>query len=518
MDKFNQLSKQELEWLTVIFKDKRIPSTEKRLQIAERFDIHLRTVSRWKVRLNLTKEKEECNVLKEAGGKKLQKKKVYLISWAQNATPVNASFIKNMETYAEFRDAEILIIPGRYKNPTSVWSKDQDTEEWWTTEVIPYLYANREDFHKDVTIVGDLKIQPTAVNPLSGLEALTGDTSSIFGHPRVHLTVLPALEGHTKKMMLTTGACTIRNYTDSKRGKKGEFHHTYGFSVLEVDEDNYYVRQVTANEFGTFTDLYFKVKNQQVTRIDTIAAYVAGDIHERWLDKPVFEKKLELMSKLRPENLVLHDVFDGDSVNHHEEKDPIKKYQRYSTNRHVLADEIKSLIKFMSKVVKYNTTVISSNHDNFLDRWISNMDWKRDIPNAPEYMFYAGVLLKGEAPKGLIPYILDKAFDGKINCLGIDESFKVIDIELAHHGHMGSNGSRGGLTQFVKLNTKMVTAHTHSPARRDGVLIAGTSTILRPDYVKGASNWMNSDVILHTDGKLQHIFWMSDMKCTNYEV
>ena len=512
--KFNTLTNKDREWLI----DKFVSGDEgMTVEIATKFDIHPRTVNKWKKKLNLTKS-ITSPLLEKAKSKKLSNKKVYLISWAQNATPVNKSFIRNIERYAEHRDAEILIIQGRYKNPTSVWTDVQDSEEWWAEEVVPYLYANREEFHKDVTIVGDVKIQPTASKPLSGMEALTGDTTSIFGHPRVHLTTLPSLEGHTKKMMLTTGSCTVKNYTDSKRGKKGEFHHTLGFTILELDGDYFYVRQVTANKCGSFIDLCFSVKNQSVTRIKTFATYVPGDIHERWLNTKIFEKKLNLFKKIQPENLILHDVFDGDSVNHHEEKDPIKKYERYKEDRHLLVKEIKSLIKFLSKVVKYNVTVISSNHDNFLDRWISNMDWKRDIPNAREYMYYAQILLEGKAKKGLIPYIIGQSFGDRINCLDVDESFIINDVEFGNHGHLGANGSRGSLTQFVKWNIKITTGHTHSPARQDGVLIAGTSTILRPPYVKGASSWENADVIQHINGKRQHLIWRDNGKCSTIKI
>ena len=133
-------------------------------------------------------------------------------------------------------------------------------------------------------------------------------------------------------------------------------------------------------------------------------------------------------------------------------------------------------------------------------------------------MYYAQVLLEDKAPKGLIPFIIEGTFGNKINCLDIDESFIVNEVEFGNHGHLGANGSRGSLTQFVKWNIKITTGHTHSAARQDGVLIAGTSTILRPPYVKGASSWINADVIQHTNGKRQHLIWRENGKCSNVEI
>jgi len=112
---------------------------------------------------------------------------------------------------------------------------------------------------------GDLKqigLQPTAVNPMSGFEGLTGHQSCIIGHPKVQLKSLPVLEGYHIKVMMTTGACTVANYSDTKAGKKGEFHHVLGFAFVEIrDNDIFYMRQITATDDGSFINLNHKVVN-----------------------------------------------------------------------------------------------------------------------------------------------------------------------------------------------------------------------------------------------------------------
>ena len=57
--------------------------------------------------------------------------------------------------------------------------------------------------------------------------------------------------------------------------------------------------------------------------------------------------------------------------------------------------------------------------------------------------------------------------------------------------------------------------HYHSPGRKDGALAVGTSTKLRMGYNKGASSWLQSHVIIHNDGRAQHISFIRD---TNNEV
>jgi hypothetical protein len=40
-------------------------------------------------------------------------------------------------------------------------------------ELQPYLDANRHDIHKYVSILSDIKIQPTAINPMTGMQSLS---------------------------------------------------------------------------------------------------------------------------------------------------------------------------------------------------------------------------------------------------------------------------------------------------------------------------------------------------------
>ena len=56
-------------------------------------------------------------------------KKRFLISWAQQETPIHEEFLTNIEAYAKKIDAEILIIAGRYKNATSLEGNKQQQKK-----------------------------------------------------------------------------------------------------------------------------------------------------------------------------------------------------------------------------------------------------------------------------------------------------------------------------------------------------------------------------------------------------
>jgi len=370
---------------------------------------------------------------------------------------------------------------------------------------------------------------------------MSGVNSCVFGHPKVQMEMLPVLEGNKPKMMLTTGACTHPNYTDSKAGKKGEFHHTLGFVVVEIkDDDVFYVRQVTANEDGDFSDLYYRtefegeielvqtgtqttfdggleletpiLENQwvgtsTVTKLKKIAGCVFGDIHYGHHDQQVLDKSIKLLKKLKPKHVILHDVFDGHSISHHERKDPFIQYQREMDGSNSLKSEVDSMIKGLKQFKKFkNVVIVRSNHDDFIDRWLKDVDWKRTttFKNSMEYMIYAGAILSGEAKQGVVPYIINKEFP-KYKTLDRSSSYKVNSWEVGQHGDVGANGSRGSLLQMRKLNTKIIVGHYHSPGRKDGAMAVGTSTHLRVGYNMGPSSWLQTHVIIHTDGKAQHI-------------
>jgi hypothetical protein len=503
--KFDELSDKDKEYVKSVYGDKSLSWDERMDVLTEFFDKSERTTRMWLVKLGF-KEKmiEESAEFLKAKEKQFDKsKKRVIVTWAQNDTPVHDDLLKNIKAYAKHINATIHVIAGRYKNPTSVFT--DKTHDTWVKDVQPYLDANRHNIHKYVSILSDVKIQPTADNPMSSMEGISGINSCIFGSPRVHMQVIPALEGYKPKVMWTTGAVTVENYTDSKSGKKGEFHHTLGFVIVEIkDSEKFFARQVTATEYGEFTDLYFKVANGKVTKIKDTSAVVLGDIHVGQLDPVVMKSSIGLLDKLKPQHTIIHDVFDGYSISHHELNNPIKQYHREQDGTNVLKKEIDEMLDWVENMKKYNLVIVRSNHDDFVDRWIMNADWKKNIKNAREYMEYTQVLMDRQAPDGIIPYIINKKFKN-VKTLGRSASFIVQNWELGIHGDVGSGGSRGSLEQFRKLNTKIVVGHYHTPGRKDGALAVGTSTKLRVGYNQGASSWLNSHVIIHRDGKAQHV-------------
>jgi hypothetical protein len=182
------------------------------------------------------------------------------------------------------------------------------------------------------------------------------------------------------------------------------------------------------------------------------------------------------------------------------------------------------MISILEPFTAYKNVVIDrSNHDDFLDRWLKNEDWKRQstTKNSLLYMEYSAMLLKQYAKnpykvKGVIPEIINYHYPDFIT-LGRSDSYKILDWEVGQHGDVGASGSRGSLLQFRKLNTKIIVGHYHVPGRKDGALSVGTTTHLRVGYNIGASPWLQGHVIIHNDGKAQHInFINGEFTTLNY--
>jgi hypothetical protein len=540
--KFEDLTEDDILKIEEIYTNREISWDTKERLLAEYTGVASRTARSWAAKLGFTNPVEPTSPQYEnAKSVKIDKKsKRIIITWAQNNTPVHEPFLKNLEAYAEFIGAEIYIIAGRYKNPTSVFSdRKYDT---WHSRTMPYLYANREKIHKHLVVIGDVKISPTASTPMTGMKGFSGSESCIFGHPKAQEETLDVLEGRPEKKMMTTGACTIPNYTDSKDGKKGEFHHTLGFVIIEVkDKKKVFTRCVTATDDGNFYDLYYKaefngghkkinmidgldfvskdyVGKSEITKIKEIDGIVLGDMHFGEHDEQVVDVTLDvLMKKLVPKQVVLHDVFDGKSISHHDRKDAFAAYFKALEGTDNLKREIDDMIKGLKRFRKYKTIIVRSNHDDFLDRWLRDVDWRkeRNPLNYPAYMEYASLVLSRKAKNGVIPYLINQEYPDMIT-LGLSDSYRIHDWEVGQHGHIGSGGSRGSVNQYRQLNTKMIVGHSHAPSRKDGVIQVGTSTKLRLGYNTGPSKWGHAHAIIHPNGKGQLIYF-NDGEFTTFE-
>ena len=502
--KLTELSQMDIDLIKSIHNS--LTSEKRDIFLAEHFGINQRTVRNWVSKLGIARDKVEATSeqLQAAKVRELKQSKYYLITAAQNATPVHANLFANMQKYANHIGAEICVIPYRYKNPTSTHTELQ--HDVWESILTPYLDLNRHKLNDNLVLLSDFKVQPTASNPLDGLEGITGNKSAIIGHSRQHGKSLPVIAGNHVKALFTTGACTIENYTDSKAGKIGEFHHVLGFCIVEVvDNEIFHIRHVSADSDGNFIDLVHEVKDGIIYRAEPPKALVMADLHSEVTNKEVFNSTLLHITKLLPESIYLHDVADGLPVNPHEKENYVLRVKRYNEGKHLVKDSIQCIIGKVKEIqeafAESKIHVVRSNHDEFFDRWVNSHNWKNDIPNAQTYLELASMAIKSDI--GIIPTIITEATNGAVNCLGYNESHKVMDIELSLHGHAGNNGAKGSIAQFRKLSNKGISAHNHGFAVLDGWMQVGSCTDRFQHFNKGTAGAAHAHAIITNNGKRQ---------------
>lgn len=445
-------------------------------------------------------------------------KKTILVSWAQNATPIHRGFVLgSVPAFLKERNASFVVITGRYKNATSQWTAKDESQQWWAPELTKFLHNQRTQLNKNLVLLGDINVQPTASNPVSGFESITHGESGIIGHPKLQMVVVPTPHKRLPKIMTTTGACTIANYTNSGAGKKGDFHHVIGAVVIELDSAGiFHLRHINASSDGSFCDLDRRYSGDgTVHDSGPYKGLIFGDAHPEFADPEVVRATFDeggLVGRLNPDSIVFHDLLDSYAVNPHHVNNPFIAAAKLQSGKNRIAHEVQNTIQWLIRVSKGRKAVIvPSNHDDMLSRWIKNADWKEDPENADFYLQTALHMLRGTkmAKHGTVTpdpfhYWVKRARQKNIVCLRRNKSFTIAGIECSLHGHEGPNGARGTMKNLSKLGVKVVSGHSHTPGIEAGHYRTGTMTHLSLEYTGPIGSWLNAHVSIDPLGK-RHI-------------
>lgn len=464
-----------------------------------------------------------------------KKTKRAIIVAAQNATPVHREFWAVLQHVAETLSAELLVIPIRYKNATSLWTASQRNAEWWAPEVRPYLWNVRQELNPNFVVLGDIKIQPTTSNPLSGAETLSRACSAVVGHTRAQTISVATPPDKMAKLLMTSGACTQPNYTDTRVGRLGEFHHSLSAIMVEMRGKHFFARRLHYTErTKRIIDLgvaYYADKHETAP---PSLALVQGDTHVDFVDPSVVKATFGaggIVERTRPQHLIWHDLLDGNSCNPHHEEDPFAAIAKYYAGRSEVNAETKRAIDFVKtnterSMLKTGQAVLSvlvaSNHGDFLRRWIVKSDWKKLPPeNRAFYLKTALMMAEGSrlTDRGIeypdpFTAIFEAARVPHTRALHVGESFMLGDVELGFHGDNGPNGARGSIKNMRRVAVKTVIGHSHSPGEDEGAVQVGTSTRLTLDYNSaGPGSWLNTHCDLNADGKRQLITMIDGRFC-----
>lgn len=449
-------------------------------------------------------------------------KRRLVITSAQNATKVFRPFLKALQVYCDHNNAELVVIPYRYKNPTSVWSQGNKDQDWWDPAINPYKCEDYIQLTHSLQLFGPVKTQPTATNPLSGYDSVSGLDSAIFGHPKIQLSTIPTPSQKLPKIITTTGACTVPNYTPTKSGFKGHFHHSFGALVVEIDHNEFHLRHIHGDEkTGAFYDLDKHYSSRGVKHEQHILALVTGDVHAEFLDDGVrdatFTGTNSICNILKPKEVVLHDLQDFYARNHHHKGNPFTKYGKHRFGRNSVEEGLQASADFLDNVIPdgIKKIIVRSNHDEALDRWLMETQPGHDPENDRFYHYlmyhtYASMSKTDTGYARMDPFEfwclnpdeypgLSKPED--VVFLKRDQSYMIGGIEVGYHGDKGPNGARGSARSFAKIGPKTIIGHSHSPCIYEGVYQVGLSAKMHLEYVSGPSSWLQTHSIIYKDGK-----------------
>lgn len=458
--------------------------------------------------------------LSEDAVTELEKHERYIVTAAMNNIGLNRAFWRSILRYAKTNNAKIIVAPIRYRNPTSPDEYKVDGPGWWwPEEVTPYLCASTVRLHPRLWFMGDIKVQATAVNPLSGLDILGRGASTIFGHSQVAMQTVPTPQYDLPKCMVSTGSVSLPHYSESKAGAKAQFNHSNSALIVEKDGNAFHFRHVSADSEGGFYDLDCYYHEKGVKKGQAVSAVILGDTHVWWSDpkvkKATFTADDSLVKVLKPEQIVHHDLIDAYSVSHHHSRDPITRIAKMKGKRNELLAELKDVIKYLEETTPSfaKLVVIGSNHHDHITRWVLESDWKSDLPNAETYLELALEMVRNaemtkNGAKTIDPFAawvtaqLPPKLKARTTFVDRELSYRIHGIELNLHGDRGPNGSRGSLKSLSKIGTKVIIGHSHSPGIEKGAYQVGTSTTLNMEYHRGApSSWLNTHCIIYKNGK-----------------
>ena len=452
-------------------------------------------------------------VMKPDPAKRIEGVKRFVITSAQNNTDVNAPFLDALENYAQFMDAEILIGQFVYNKNGFQNGVHDDNEIWFDPRLQDYFVTESIQLADGLLFCGELNILPTAKRPLSGLAEYGGTNSIIVPHAKLALESIPTAKNKPAKLEYTTGCITQSNYIEKKTGQIAKSQHSYSALIVEIaDSGNWFVRQLVSDETGQFYDLdgYFDKNGYQGRH--WASGIVLGDIHAEKSDQSVLDCVSDLLDDVTDDNtkLVIHDLYDHESRNHHN-----RDSGHFLITQHgkTVEGDVKKAIELLNNLGDYQKIIVRSNHDDALDRWLNDRryDWRSDTVNTVFYLelqsAYYNQLINGFENPNALEIAIDSLTVGSndFKWLKLDDSYLISGIEVANHGHVGANGSRGNPNQFAKTSIPMITGHTHSASIRDHVFTVGVTGSLNMGYNKGMSSWSHSHCIIWPNGKRQMI-------------
>lgn len=446
---------------------------------------------------------------------KIKKKKKFILTTAVSGKEIHEGFFNAIKTYEEVEDAMLLIQPCEdVASRASIFDYELDRRLRDCGFAFKDLYLNNKFF------LSSIKVSAKQINPLTGLERLAQAKGSMaLASPKQYLNFVANSNTKMPRALMTTGAITRSDYsTDKSMSKRtsyiAEFDHKIGAIIVEIEDERiFHFRQIQAGPDGSFYDLGWKYSpDGSVTHVGDLdvemPVAVFGDTHVGSHCPEVNDCLKEIVEEISAKEIIVHDLFDNRFNNHHDVHKPVTRAMISRAGKSSLMYEGTITAQWLdewSELVD-KMTIVKSNHDEALERYIDEGRWKDDPENLYDAIDLVKVRMDGGDPlEFLINDKIGLESPEKINWLNRDEDYVVFGIENGAHGDKGGNGSRGSLRSIEKAYYKATVGHSHTAGIWREVYQVGTSTIMKLGYNSGPSSWTNTMCIEYENGQRQLI-------------
>lgn len=445
--------------------------------------------------------------LKEKAGKY----NVYFITTAVTGCEAHEGFLESIATFCKQRNACLLTLTAT--DPAS-------NAGFLVHPSIPKEGIVFGDLAlNDNLYLSSIKLSAKHIDPITGLSRIGQRNGSfIYASPKQRLKMTSTSNRQHNHAIMTTGAVTkpdysTERYMSERTGYIATEDHIIGGIIVEiVDDRKFHFRQVQADRRGHFVDLGTFYRGTKIESLQP-EALVLGDWHSGETDPDAAHHFVFGPSSVRavtkPRKIVIHDGFNGKSINHHEEKNRVLRAQLSKSNHLSLQDELAGYCADLNKLSSYDhideVIIVKSNHDEFLERYLAEAKYVDEPHNHLIGLKLAAEMVEGRNPlESGIDWLGLKNKD-KFVWLDRDEDYKIANVEVGAHGDKGSNGARGSLRAMESAYGQSVSGHSHTAEILRGAWQVGTCSLLNLSYNKGPSSWSHTSCLIYGNGMRQLI-------------
>lgn len=406
-----------------------------------------------------------------------------------------------IQSFCRHNSASLIIHP----LPAQV-SALKDQPHHYDPVLKPYMknFATEYVFNQYLRSL-DIGINPQQVNPITGLGRMRGEgdrkSSILIAHTKQNMELYPTGNNSLPRMVHTTGCITYPAYKNNRIGRIAEEDHVIGGLVVIIKGTKFFVHQVQIKaDDGSFNYMGNRYFADGTVKSEPAEAMKLGDIHFGRHSEVALQLTYEMFNLLKPKLVFVEDVFDGASVNPHSWADmftrgtPEAQFASLANELEICRQGLEEVREQMP--VGSELLITASNHNDFLDRFLRKGLYVNDPVN---YAIGHRMIVDKLDGKDPLEVRLDP--DQRYTWLTANDDVIVEGVNMASHGHMGPNGSKGGHTGLELSYDSAMFAHTHTPRIMHRSWWVGHLSEPRHGYNEGASSWVQCNGAVFKNGE-----------------